>query len=490
MRTTVRISSLILLVALASCSKNSVAPNRLNASGNSLATSPTVVTLTWGTTYQTVTGFGCFAGRDTQWFTSPYRDTLLSNLFGNSGLGLNIIRGELEYTYPYTASSVTILPTGTSAGTSPTSNTWEGLTLHQKQNLSVYWLLSQATSLYHVPYVIGSAWSPPLAMRVNPSDSTPGFLGYNTLNFNTSSSSYANYLAGIVSSFKSAGVNFYGISPANEPENIVATWTNCPWSASHLGQFITNNLRPALNSAGLNTVKILSPENAAWTTTNSYLGSMDCSNVDIIASHGYVNPVSAALGSSGFDLSPTAPSVTSKPVWMTEACDDAGTADATMTEGIKLATSISNTLTTCNANSYVFWLGMLNYSNNEGMLWAPASGPITYTKDYDVMGNFSRFIPNGYVRFAAAQSGADLYISAFKHPSNGKFTIVAVNASTSAQSCTFNLSGFGATSLTAYLTSDASSAHWASSSVAANSDGTFSVTLPASSVVTYTGVNQ
>lgn len=58
-----------------------------------------------------------------------------------------------------------------------------------------------------------------------------------------------------------------------------------------------------------------------------------------------------------------------------------------MTEGIKLATSMHNFLTTCNVNAFVYWLGMLAGKDNEALINKNSDGSLDITKVYDVMGH-------------------------------------------------------------------------------------------------------
>ncbi len=514
--------------------------------------------LDWNTTYQSIQGFGVFAGRAIPFFESVYRDTVLANLFGDNGLRLNMIRGEILWTYSYDTSNwnVKLHAPNVDITTDPQSGAYRELHWLKKQELSQLWILKKAKERYNVPIVYASAWSPPLAMRINPNSEKPGTMEvvkffdalinnkdtsglldplrnglgadtlFNTLNFKTSADRYARYIAGYLRAYQNEGISFYGVSPANEPDNIAAEWANCIWSPKQLGQFISNNLRPVLNNSGFSSVKILSPEAASWRTSNGYLKGftlnnsgglvdqtinalvlgfklaffgeepMDQSNIDIYATHTYSDAFDAGQqlrtgGKAGglLDLKPNSLAVSGKPIWVTEASDATAPADASMTEGLNLGINIFNALATGNANAYTFWLGLLDSKNNEALIWEDGStGPLTYPKLYDVMGNFSRYIGAGYVRIGATQPNPDLRIAAFKDPSSGNFSIVAINSETTDQNCTLSLTGFKSDSLTGYLTSDASSSHWQSDVIPVNANGTFNVKVPAKSIVTYTGV--
>lgn len=550
----------VVIVTAFGCGRHEIVRLEDPKGGADLPTVDANATLDWNTTYQSIQGFGVFAGRAIPFFESAHRDTVLANLFGNNGLRLNMIRGEIMYTYPYNTSNwkVTIHDPNVNITTDPQSGAYRGLHWLKKQELSQLWILKTAKQRYNVPIMYASAWTPPLAMRFNPKSEKPGTAAlfeyfeaamsdkdttgildplrnitvgidtlFNTLNFHTSAESYARYIAGFLRAYQNEGISFYGVSPSNEPDNILAPWANCVWSPKQLGQFVSNNLRPVLNSSGFSNVKILAPEAASWSMSNSYLTgfmephrsgdlkfdvlegiswaiqktlfgeqAMDISNIDIYATHSYAeaanlnDQVGAGFQAGGrLDLKPRSLAVSGKPVWVTEASDATAPADASMNEGLNLAINIFNALTTGNANAYTFWLGLLDKKNNEALIWGDGStGPLTYPKLYDVMGNFSRYIGAGYVRIGATQPNPDLRIAAFKDPSSGKFSIVAINSGTKNQHCTLSMTGFKSGSLTEHLTSDASSSHWRSGVIPVNASGTFNVTVPAKSIVTYTGL--
>ena len=551
----------VIAVTVFGCTKPTVFQLE-NPSGVTKPAINTSAALDWNTTYQRIQGFGVFAGRAIPFFESAHRDTVLANLFGDNGLRLNILRGEILWTYAYNPSNwnVALHDPRVYITTDPRSAAYRQLDWLKKQELSQLWILKKATERYKVPIVYASAWSPPLAMRINPKSEKPGTMElmkfidalvnkkdttgmldflkngnsfasgadtlFNTLNFKTSSDSYARYIVGYLRAYQKEGVKFYGVSPSNEPDNIAAEWANCVWSPKQLGQFISSNLRPVLNSSGFSNIKILSPEAASWNMSNEYLNGftqnkagwwlpqtakflllgfkraffgekpVDQSNIDIYATHSYADAfnvedqLNTGFKAGGLlDLKPGSLSVSGKPIWVTEASDATAPADTSMTEGLHLGINIFNALTTGNASAYTFWLGLLDSKNNEALIWGDgATGPLTYPKLYDVMGNFSRYIDAGYVRIGATQPNPDLRITAFKDPSSGKFSIVAINSGALDQNCTLSLTGFKSGSLKGYLTNDASSSHWQSSAIPVNANGTFNVIVPAKSIVTYTGV--
>lgn len=500
MQTPVKILGLaVAMMAISiSCSKK-MAEDAINPAERSVLaalaapTKSTSLTLDWDKTYQRIDGFGTFGGRIIPFFESAHRDTVMERLFGSNGLQLTIIRSKILHTYPFDTQTgkVTIKPAGTDINIDPTSNTWKQLNEDQKEQLGQLWILKKVKERYRVPVSIASAWTPPLQMKTRPVIHAQWFNG---LNFNCCSSSFAQYLAGFVKAYQQEGIDFYAISPTNEPENVVSEWDASYWDAKHLGEFITNNLRPALSNNGL-TTRIIASENAAWGTANSFLNGIDKSNVDIFAGHGYPEIVDLpGLISSKkprYNQRPAPWSFASanKPCWLTEISDDNGVYDASMNEGLAFATSMHKFMAECNINAFIYWLGVLAIRNNESLICTAADGSLEYPKTYDVMGQYSRYIKPGYLRMDATQTSnnAGIQVSAYKDPQQGNFAIVATNPTEEDVRCQINLKGFKAGALASYLTS-ASSSRWQEAIAATPAaNGSFDVIIPARSVITFTG---
>lgn len=491
--------AMLTLVLVGSCKKKTMedlvpGSGKLKVNKSSVAAAAAGsadVTINWEQTYQRIDGFGAFGGRIVPFFESPKRDSIMSYLWGNAGLQLNMVRGKVLHTYPFNKQTgvVTIKPAGVDIDVDVNSASYTSLTAVQKEHLGQLWILKKIKERYQVPITFASTWTPPLSMKTNTSQESAKW--FNGLNFNTSSGDFARYLAGFAKSYQNEGVNFYAISPSNEPENVFSDWDASYWNSAHLGQFVTNNLRPALNQVGLNTTKILSSENAAWGTANTFLSGMDRSNVDILAGHGYVEVGELIGGKRGLNQNPVTWNYATgnKPVWMTETSDDSGSYDNTMVGGLKLATSMHKFLAECNVNAFVYWLGMLAIRNNESLICTNSDGSLDFPKTYDVMGQFSRYIHAGYFRFAATvQNNSVLKVSAYKDPNTGKFSLVAINPGADAISTTIRLQGFSAGTLMSYQTSGSNAAHWQQgSTLTAGTDGSFTISVPAQSVTTFTG---
>jgi len=451
-------------------------------------------TVDWNQTFQKIDGFGAFGGRIVPFFESAKRDSILDYLWGNSGLKLNILRGKVLHTYPFDQQSrvVSIKPSNVSIDVDRNSAAYQNLSADEKEQLGQVWILKKAKERFQVPFILASTWTPPLSMKTDPSSISGKW--FNGLNFSTSSTNFARYLAGFVKSFKNEGIVINAISPANEPENVFSDWDASYWTSKNLGEFISNNLRPALNEAGLQTTKIISSENAAWGTANSFLSGMDKSNVDILAGHGYVEISEIINGKRGFNQSPSKWTFGTggKPMWVTEASDDGGNYDSGIEGGLKLAANMHKLLAECDASAYVFWLGMLAIQNNESLICTRPNGSLEFPKTYDVMGHYSRFVKAGYQRInVAVQNGGGLLLSAYKDPQTGKFVMIITNSGTSAVQLNINLTGFASGPLNNFQTTATSSGHWGNvGAINPISAGAYSISIPAKSISTLEGTKQ
>jgi len=470
------------------------AVNRLNQLNAQAASVTTNAVVEWNQERQRIDGFGAFGGRIVPFFESPKRDSILDYLWGNSGLKLNILRGKALHTYPFNQQNrvVTIKPAGVDIDVAVSSPAYQALSADAREHLGQLWILKKAKERFQVPVIIASTWTPPLYMKTNPNSISGKW--FNGLNLNTSSTLFARYLAGFAKAYQNEGITINAISPTNEPENVFSDWDASYWASNKLGEFVTNNLRPALNEEGLQSTKIIASENAAWGTANTFLSGMDRSNVDILAGHGYVEITELIGGKRGFNQSPSkwTFSTGGKPMWVTEASDDGGNYDAGIEGGLKLAVNMHKLLADCDASAYVFWLGMLAFQNNEALICTRSDGSLEFTKAYDVMGHYSRFIKANYKRInVAVQNANGLLISAYKDPQTGKFAMVVTNTGSSSVPLDINLSGFVGGQLSNYQTTATSVGHWGLAGIVApTASGVYSLTIPAKSVSTLEGTKQ
>jgi glucuronoarabinoxylan endo-1,4-beta-xylanase len=385
-------------------------------------------TIDFGTTYQTIRGFG---GSDAWMPVMPSAE--VNALFGTgpNQIGLSILRVRVD------PSSVT----GGSNWDTEATNAQAAVTAGSGVS------------------VIATPWTPPAVMKSNNSlvmgSLDPG-----------SHAAYATYLESFVLYMANHGVNLYGISMQNEPDADV-TYESCTWTPQQMDTWIADN-------ASVLTTNLIMPESEGFNTDYSDPALNDPSAV------GYIGIIAGHL----YGTAPTyyADAVNAgKEVWMTEHYLNPSGAHPTIADAVQAAMEIHNSLTVADYNAYVWW-----WVTD----WNPGSGTTntglvdtTYTPTYFgwAMAQYARFIRPGYVRVAASYSTPNVYISAYQ--GGGHLVIVAINRGGSAVSQPFLIQNQEIVSLVPYQTTASETvAQQDSISVVGNR---FTSTLPAQSITTF-----
>ncbi|UVI28502.1 hypothetical protein [Paenibacillus spongiae] len=265
-------------------------------------------------------------------------------------------------------------------------------------------------------------------------------------------------------------------------------WNSSEWNSTNIQVFLRDYLKQAMIDQGVQDTKVIAGESSWWSedlVKDALNDPASAERIDIVAGHNYPVPVVNA------EL-PTAPFATAaskgKKVWMTEV-SKVDSYDPGMTSGLKFARQIHDFMTKANVNAWLYWTGAIPGSNDEGLINVyKDTNTFQLTKRYYAFGSFSKFIKPGYVRIGAAdnpQSG--VYTSAYKDPTTGKFTIVAVNDSDTTAEVNFLPSGFTAGKLTPYITN--SDLNMALGPNIPLTGGKFKTVIAPKSVVTFIGEN-
>jgi glucuronoarabinoxylan endo-1,4-beta-xylanase len=329
---------------------------------------------------------------------------------------------------------------------------------------------------------------------------TKVFLSFNGTELDSGSyASQAAYMVAKTQFFISQGVPIATISPMNEP-------VNSGTSAAALDTFIASYLQPALTAAGL-SIPITLGEGVEWFTTDYVTPCMNDTNckpfVTTVAGHDYGTGSVDGFGFVGTEqccstYTPPPSSAAGKKVWMTEVqggfngpcASDSGssTFDSSMADALVWAHNIHDFLTVAGGSSWQYWNLAAETSHglpdcNDGL----TSSSYVPTQRYYAVGNWSKFVRNGWVRIDATASPASgIYVSAFKDTSSGNFAIVAINQNSSPSTVAFSLAAFpSVTSVTPTVTS--ASINLVDQVNATVSGGAFSFSLPATSVTTFRG---
>ncbi len=298
--------------------------------------------------------------------------------------------------------------------------------------------------------VIATPWSPPAEWKSN-QDLVGGRL------LPEHYGAYAAYLDDFAAWMEDHDAPLYAISVQNEPD-IEVTYESCDWTPEEMLAFCRDH------AGVIDTTRLIAPESFQFRRNLSDPLLADpaaLANVDIIGGHIYGGgladyPAARAAG---------------KEVWMTEYLDLL----YDWPNALKTAREIHQCLVDANFSAYLWWYLKRYYG--------PLGEDSVVTRRGYVMSQFARFIRPGYVRVeATATPATNVYVSAFKHD---RLVIVAVNTGATAIAQSFALTPGAVATVTPWTTTATLSAEEGSAITVAH--GTFTATLPASSVTTFVG---
>jgi glucuronoarabinoxylan endo-1,4-beta-xylanase len=386
-------------------------------------------TVDFGTTFQTIRGFGGAESWMPQ-FPAAEANALFGTATGSGQLGLSILRLRID-------------PSSTTGGSN-----W-ATELANAQEASAL----GAT-------IIATPWTPPAAWKSNNS------LIEGTLN-PSHYADYANYLNAFTAYLAAGGVSLYAISMQNEPDANV-TYESAVWSGATMDTWVANN-------ASVLTTKLMMPESESFITSLSDPALNDpnaVKNISIVAGHLYGTSPSFYTNAVN----------KGKEVWETEHFLSPAGSQPAIGDAIAAAKEIHNSLTVGQYNAYLWWWVAD---------WNPGSG-VTNTGLVDTNNNptffgfalaqFSKFVRPGSVRVSATASPASgVFVSAYKGTANS--AIVAVNSNTAAKSLPVTLANMSVGSVTPFVTTAAGGLVQQSAVPVTN--GAFTFTLPAQSIVTF-----
>jgi O-glycosyl hydrolase len=278
------------------------------------------------------------------------------------------------------------------------------------------------------------------------------------------------------------GLDIDYISIQNEPD---AGCCFMRYSPQEVVAFI-RKLGPRIAAAGLPT-KIIAPDTSRLASLDSYVSAIAADSTALR----YV----AALATHPYDYSFNQPDTLitpwqnaaakaaaySKPLWMTEWLSATGD----WTEAFNTAQNIHNALVYGQVTAWMWyetWKGP-GPAHNPYSIW-DYYGVIT--PKYYTLKQYFHWVRPGAVRIKADATDPGLLVSAFVQKKDRTFTAVVINRAASSRDAQINVAGVpGLTSLSMSRTSARENAVGAG--VAARKGTSFSATLPAQSVTTFSG---
>jgi len=313
--------------------------------------------------------------------------------------------------------------------------------------------------------VWGAPWSAPGAWKDNGSTTNGGHL------LPANYDAWASRLAGFAALMQqNAGVPLYGVSVQNEPD-FTASYDSMLYTPQEMTNFV-KVLGPKL--AALNPrPKLLMPEvsswGGAWGFSSAVLGDTTAAPyLDIVAAHQYAGVSS--------------PGTSARPIWETEMSSFEGF-DPSIANGLTVARWIHDAITIGNVNAWHYWWLIGLNGDDEGLIGY--NGNTQITKRLYTMGNFSKFVRPGFVVVGTTGAPGGVSVTAYKNPSTGAFVIVAINQNGTDTPMSVTLNGQSTGSVTPWVTS--ATLNLAQQTAVTVSAGSFTATLPASSVTSFVG---
>lgn len=270
-----------------------------------------------------------------------------------------------------------------------------------------------------------SPWSPPAFMKSNGEMNHGGKLltEYRAL--------WADCIARYVSEYRRAGIDVSWVSVQNEP-NAVQTWDSCVYSAEEEGAFAADWLRPALDRAGAEDVGILiwdHNKDLLLDRMERSLSQPGCANaVCGVAFHWY--------SGDHFEAVEIAHRIwPEKTLFFTEGCVEysryAGMSDLRKAE--MYAHDIIGNLN-AGTSASIDWNLLLDADGGPNHVGNFCEAPVMATQDgglerkgsYYYIGQISRYVRPGAVRFGLSRYSAGIEATAFKN-TDGSLAAVLLN---------------------------------------------------------------
>jgi O-glycosyl hydrolase len=436
------------------------------------AANPNQVTVDFGTTFQTIRGFG----GSTAWLGQMPQAVATALFSPTNGLGLGMLRVRID-------------PEGSATGGGAHGDPYEtGEWDYEAANGA------EAVAANPKAIVFATPWTPPATWKLNGTTTTVSGTTFNEA-FNatcgegagycggylnpTNYGGYATYLEDFVSFFNTTNsFNLYAISMQNEPEENV-TYESSVWTPQQMDTWIAGNAS-TITSDKYST-KLIMPESDTFNPIDAATALSDPNAqglISIIGGHIYgvqPTPFSIPAGDSP------------KEIWMTEF-GPLSTATLTWSEALTTyGESIHNSMVTGQYNAYVWW-GLFGASSGSCATSAGTCGLVDNAGNVmpmgNVMGQYSKFIAPGSVRvLATASPVSGVFVSAYSSSSPSHYAIVVINANTTSESLSFTLNNGSVTSLTPYESTSAGGLM--PQTAVSVAGGQFSYTLPAQSIVTF-----
>lgn len=397
--------------------------------GQSLPNSP-IFTASLDDTRQVIDGFGASSA----WTAASLSDAWADQFFSpTTGLGLSLLR-------------VRIAPNGTTAET-----------------VTAQRAVARGVAVWATP------WTPPAEWKSNNDANNGGTL------LPEFHAAWAARLGDFVVSMNNAGVPLLALSAQNEP-NYTATWESCVWTPTSLSAFIRDHLGPALVSRNVPT-RVMAPEVINSGTLAPFADAL----LGDAVTRGFISQL--ATHSYGGPLVPyPAAAAQGVPLWQTEFTDSGADTDPTIDSALRVGNAIHDFLAIAEGNAWHYWW-LFPRGDNPNSTGSLVENGVMAKRGW-ALGNWARFVRPGHRRVTLHGSVETVRATAFVSPTTRRLTVVVVNSDAAARTVPLAIEGGGVPSLTPWETS-ASRSLTGLSLILPASDGSFTLNLPARSVMTF-----
>jgi glucuronoarabinoxylan endo-1,4-beta-xylanase len=343
-------------------------------------------------------------------------DLLLSR---SKGAGLSILRlgigSSADEVYDHMHSIQPVDPGGPNA---PPKYVWDG------DDGGQVWLAKEAKA-YGVRRFYADAWSAPGYMKDNGSDANGGALcglpGTSCASGDWRRA-YANYLVRYAKFYRQEGIDITDLGFTNEPD-LATSYASMQLSPAQAVDFL-KVLGPVAHRAGL---KVACCDVSGWGAGKQadYTAAIEADPaaarwVNTITGHPYEGAV-------------TAPQPTRRHVWMSEWSPNGTTwnenwDDGSGYDGFTIASDIHETLTTGDANGYVYWFGA-STGATRGLIQLDGDA-YHVSKRLWALAAYGRFIRPGATRVAAGTPDPALKVTAYRNADGSQVIEILNTAAT------------------------------------------------------------
>jgi glucosylceramidase len=386
----------------------------------------TVISVSPGTTYQTIAGFGAAVTDSSAWLlqnklSGPARDKLMRQLYSTeNGIGLNYMRipmGASDFTasgfYTYNDNPV---------GGSDDQQAQFSIAHDQAYIIPQ---LQQALALNPALKLMASPWSAPAWMKTN-----------NALQGGSLKpeweASFARYLTKFVQAYEALGLPIDAVTLQNEPLHTTSSYPTMSMSATQQARIIKNNLGPMFASEGVDAKIIAYDHN--WDNTSyplSVLGDPAANPyVAGTAFHAYAGDVSAQTTVHN--------AYPDKDIYFTEATGG----DWATNFGDNIVWNFQNIIiggTRNWAKTAILWNVALDQNGNphqggcddcRGVVTVNSStGAVTFNEEFYALGHATIAVQPGAVRIASTTTSG-INTVAFRNPDDSE-VLIALNPNSS-----------------------------------------------------------